>query len=290
MNYTALCERITNRIITQLETGDHNTTIRPLWHRNPTSWFPTNATTGKPYGGVNVVILADTADEHDYDTALWATYKQWQSQDAQVRKGERGTRLIKWVTKKSEPDSANTDADKQQRLLPVTFTVFNASQVDNWQPPITEFAHTPIERAERWIANTGAAINHQGNRAYYRPSSDQITMPEPTQFEDRIDYYAVTCHELIHWTAHPTRLDRPSATRDTDEYAFEELIAELGAAFTCARLGLSNEPRVDHADYLAYYIALLKTDPAILVKAASRAQRATEHLESLQPPEPNDHP
>jgi len=173
--------------------------------------------------------------------------------------------------------------------VPKVYSVFNADQVDGYDLSPAPVDHDRDAAAEGWIANTGAVINYvAGNRAFYRRDNDEITMPEASQFEDLGRFYAVTCHELVHWTGSPHRLDRPWHPRRSQGYAFEELIAEIGAAFICGRLGLDNEPRQDHAAYIASWIELLDNDPKLVMSAASKAQAAVACLESLQP-EPADH-
>lgn len=282
MKYNELCRRITDRMIASLESGKTGE-IKPLWHQKPSSWWPTNATTNKSYRGINVVLLAEASDTHDYASSTWATYKQWHGVGAQVRKGERGHQLVKWVPKKSKDDPEVQSSEP--RLIPLTFSVFNADQVDGWETEV-RYQHSPVERAEAWIAASQAVINYEGNRAFYSPKVDQIWMPPKSVFPDQVDFYSVLCHELVHWTSHMSRLDRPNQNqKSSNEYAFEELIAELGAAFGCARLGLSVEPRADHGAYLAHYVALMRADPMVLVKAATKAQQAVEFIEGFQPPE-----
>ena len=100
------------------------------------------------------------------------------------------------------------------------------------------------------------------------------------------DSYSTVAHELIHWTGHHTRLDRTFGKRFGDHtYAAEELVAELGAAFSCARLGLTNNPRDDHAKYLAHWLKVLKADPKALFTTAAAAQRAVTYLSDLANPE-----
>ena len=108
-------------------------------------------------------------------------------------------------------------------------------------------------------------------------------MPLFDQFDGAESYYATLLHELTHWTGHKSRLDRQAHKRFGDPaYAFEELVAELGAAFLCADLQLSAAPREDHAPYLAHWLKALKAAPSILMAAAGAAERACEHLHGLQ--------
>src|SRR6202044_12757 len=118
-----------------------------------------------------------------------------------------------------------------------------------------------------------------GNQAFYSPSTDHIQMPPFGAFKEGVSYYSVLAHEHTHWTASGARCNRELGKRFGDAaYAAEELIAELGAAFTCAHLGLSTEPREDHAQYLDSWLRVLKADSRVIFTAASKAQQATDWM------------
>jgi antirestriction protein ArdC len=158
-------------------------------------------------------------------------------------------------------------------------------------PPIT--VTTPIEQAEAFVAATGASIHHGGHgggRAYYRPSTDSIHLPPRDAFigtktsTPAESYFSTLCHELCHWTSPESRCHRQLGKRFGDRaYAMEELIAELGAAFLCADLQITGEPRADHAQYLASWLAVLKADKKAIFTAASKASEAAAFLAALQP-------
>ena len=141
-----------------------------------------------------------------------------------------------------------------------------------------------VESAERFFAATGAVIRHGGNRAFYRITDDFVQMPELQTFRDAESYYAIAAHEITHWTRHPTRLERDFARkRFGDEgHAMEELVAEIGAAFLCADLGLTPEVREDHAAYIASWLRALKDDKKMIFVAASHAQKAVDLLHGYQ--------
>ncbi|MCG7400250.1 ArdC family protein [Caballeronia zhejiangensis] len=173
------------------------------------------------------------------------------------------------------------------------YTVFNVDQIENLpseyqtQP---EPEHLPaakplqlIQYVEEFFAKTGATIRHGGNRAYYAPSLDLVQLPLPESFNDAESYESTKAHELCHWTSHETRCDRQLGKRFGDEaYAAEELIAEMGAAFLCAQLGITPEIRDDHASYLDHWLKVLKADKKAIFTAASQAQKACDYLFSLQ--------
>jgi antirestriction protein ArdC len=171
------------------------------------------------------------------------------------------------------------------------YTVFNVEQIDglpaSYAPPaqpLPASTHETHHAAEAFYAATGARFFHGGDRAFYAPSSDRIQLPSPEAFVDAQSYAATKAHELIHWTGHAGRNDREFGQRFGDRaYAFEELVAELGAAFLCADLGITPEVRPDHAAYLAHWLAVLKADKRAIFSAAAHAQRAVDHLQGLQP-------
>lgn len=252
---------------------------------------PHNATTRNAYHGINTALLWMAADEAGYTDARWATFKQWQAVGAHVRKGERGTQVVFY--KKLDIKDRETGEKKSIPLLRFSY-VFNIAQVENVPERLTNPA--PVEAltgAERiaavdaFIAATGADIRHGGNSAFYVPSMDFVQMPKPEQFTGDAQrategYYSTLLHELGHWTGHKSRLDRNhSGGFGSKAYAFEELIAELSAAFMCADLGISNEPREDHAQYLASWLKCLRDDPRAIFKAAAAAEKAAAFLHAV---------
>jgi antirestriction protein ArdC len=170
--------------------------------------------------------------------------------------------------------------------------VFNADQVDGFEAPPLPEPKDPaqiLDRAEAFIAATGADIRHGGNRAFYRFPDDFIQMPERERFMGTEtstateSYYSTLLHELTHWTGSAKRCDRAFGKRFGDEaYAVEELVAELGAAFLCADLGITLEPRADHAAYIDNWLKVLKADKKAIFTAASQAAKATDYLAGLQ--------
>lgn len=290
MRFDDLCQHITGQIIDAIDSGATGPWRAPWHHNGQANLFaPVNAVTGNPYSGSNILILALAAMDAEaagnaWESATWATYRQLQSIGAQVRRGEHGTCCVKWVTKQA------TDPDNRDEpigvLVPKVFTVFNVAQTDGYTAAETpRFDTEPIEAAEAFVAATGANIDVGYNTAKYRPLVDRIQVPAISQYRHAEDYHSVLLHEMCHWTAHKSRLNRQLGERFGDDaYAAEELIAELGAAFACARLGISNQPRPDHADYLHSWLRILKADSRALIAAASQAQAAVDHLASYSKP------
>jgi antirestriction protein ArdC len=303
VKYSKLCEHITTTIIDAIESGDTGSWSAP-WHRISAGWAPRNAKTDNFYGGSNVINLAvaalDRAETNPCEVVspVWATYKQWADLGAQVRKGERSTPIIKWVPKSKKtrdddtppPTTRNGQAMTRlgrPQLIPKVYGVFNAAQVDGWTlpEPVELAEHEPIEAAEQWITGSGANVAYGFDHASYSLVGDRIEVPGIGQYENRLDHYSTVCHELIHWTSTTARCDRQLGKRFGDDaYGFEELIAELGAAFTTARLGLTNTPRVDHVAYLGHWLRILKADSRALFAAASQAQKAVDFIADLVHP------
>jgi antirestriction protein ArdC len=182
-------------------------------------------------------------------------------------------------------ESSETDDGESPTSSCLLFTrgysVFNAAQVDGYTPKVD--ADMPmldrIAHAEAFFTAINATLRHGGNQAFYAPATDQIQMPPFAAFRENVSYYSTLAHEHTHWTAPASRCDRQLGKRFGDNaYAAEELIAELGAAFTCAHLGLSTEPREDHAEYIQSWLKVLKADSRAIFTAASKAQHATDWL------------
>lgn len=276
MKATDIYEQITNTIVASIEAGDLGSWKAP-WHGDAT--LPRNAATGATYQGGNVIVLWVTAIDKAYPTNTWATYKQWESLGAQVRKGESGTGAIKWIT--ADKAKRKNDADDVKRsAFPSAFYLFNAAQVDGYVEPERTAAPDVIDHAESFFASIGARI--VGGEPSYTPSLDVISLPPLASFDDAVGYYSTSAHEHSHWTGHKSRLDRDLSTRfGSEAYAAEELVAELSAAFVCATLGISTSPRPDHAQYLKSWLRLFKDDPKALYAASSIAQRAANYLVAL---------
>lgn len=280
-------QHITDQIVAAMEAGAGDWQMP--WHRSGHAITrPKNIASGKAYRGINVLSLWVAAEAKDYAHGLWGTYKQWQDQGAQVRKGEKSTVIVFYeeLERPREDDPAETETV----LFARASRVFNAEQVEGFVPPAGEEAPredriTPVAAAESLVAATGARIAIGGERAFYRPADDRIQMPDRERFtgtetlSPTDGWYGTLLHELTHWSGAPHRLDRDLSGRFGDQaYAMEELVAELGAAFLCAELGLAAMPRPDHAAYLANWLTVLKADKKAIFTAASAASRAADFL------------
>jgi len=284
--------QVTNTIIAAIEKGAG--TFQMPWHQTgSTHMCPVNIDTGNAYRGINIISLWASAQGQGFTDGTWGTYRQWQNQGCQVRKGEKSSLVIFYKEYEAKDASDNEDPNDNRRFAARASYVFNAAQVDGYEPVITETPPAqPIETlqtVEHFVQATGADIRIGGERACYSLLSDHIEMPDKTLFTGSAtssateSWYSVLLHELTHWTGHAKRLERikPIGTKKAD-YAREELVAEIGAAFLCAELGVTLEPRADHAAYIDHWLEILREDKRAIFKASSAASRAVEYLKGLQ--------
>lgn len=282
-------ERVTSQIIAAIEAGASE--YRMPWHHNGLAiTTPVNVASQKAYRGVNVIALWTAAHAVGYPSGIWGTYRQWQALGAQVRKGERGHLVVFWkiADRHGEADIQDGGEDRDEsarRMFARGYTVFNCAQVDGYRPP--EMPVLPeaerIEQAERFCTALGIDIRHGGSRAYYKPSTDHVQMPEFACFRDAVAYYAVLLHECGHASGASHRLDRDLCGRfGSAAYAMEECTVELLSAMICADLGLSIEPRPDHAGYIASWLKVLRADKRAIFTAASKAQQIADWMHAQQ--------
>ena len=287
---TSLYSHVTERVIADLEKG-----VRP-WLK---PWSAGNGAgrvglprrhNGVPYRGINVLVLWGEALDKGYGSTIWMTFKQALALGGHVRRGEHGSAIV-YADRliRTETDERGEDIEREIPFLKA-YTVFNVAQIEElpsqYYVHLEQNADKPelIETAEHFFSATGAVIRHGGDRAYYSPGPDVIQLPVPEAFRDAESYAATKAHELTHWTSHPQRLSRDLGGKRFGDvgYAREELVAELGAAFLCADLGIALEPREDHASYVGHWLSILREDKRAIFAAAAHAQRAVDYLHALQ--------
>lgn len=271
--------QVTNAIVEAIE-KDPGKVVMP-WHRVGASGLPHNPTTEADYAGINVLNLWASAAIYGHTSSEWASYKQWQSAGAQVQKGAKATMIVFY-----KPLPAKED-EKDPKFVLKYSNVFNACQVEGYNAPDT-VKMPPVERlehADAAIQATGIKVTERGERACYVRTTDEVFIPDSWRFFDtdtstrQESFYSVLFHELVHATGHKSRLDREFGTKFGDEkYAFEELVAEIGAAFCCAKLGITPEPRQDHSAYINNWLQALKDDARAIFKAAALSQKAADYL------------
>ena len=276
-----LYAEVTQSIIDSIEAGT------PAWRKPWTGdtagpAFPLRSN-GEAYSGINVLMLWLAAQSKGYTAAHWFTYKQAKDAGGQVRKGEKSSTVVKYGTFEREDKETG-----EERRLPYlkAYRVFNAEQIDGLPE---EYHAKPVEAAQdlgtkadpmldKFFAATGADIRTSDEpKAYYMPSEDYIHMPPIETFYNGNAFYSVLAHECCHWTGHKSRLDRFSRFKDKKSYAFEELIAEIGNAMVCARLGLTPDFEQSGA-YVKNWLRALNDDKRLIFKAASEAQKAADLL------------
>ncbi|MDZ4759448.1 MAG: zincin-like metallopeptidase domain-containing protein [Alphaproteobacteria bacterium] len=283
-----LHDSVTNRIVHELEQGRFPWT-QPWASATPTPLgLPQNASTGRSYSGINILLLWEAAMEQNRTSQRWLTFKQALSVGGAVRKGEKGTMVVYADTyiPGAEREKAAASGDDPRRVgFLKRFSVFHVDQCDSLPfeavgvpiPGRTEI----IPHAEAVIAATGADIRIGGDMAYYAPGPDFIQLPPQEAYFEPINWYRTKLHELGHWTGHVSRLSRDfTGRREGAAYAREELVAELCAAFLCAELGIV--PTVRHADYLGAWLDILKADNRAIFQAASLASKAAEFVMGRQ--------
>ena len=290
-------ELVAERLIQQLKDGT------APWQR---PWVPgemsrpMNPTTGKYYKGANAIFLLSQGRSDP----RWMTYKQAAAAGAQVRKGEKGTPIHYWKfteqqTKLDDNGKPVLDNDGNPVKVSVELerpriffaTVFNGEQIDGL--PVRE--RTPVqwnahERAEHILSASGATIQHaEGNRAFYRPDTDSILLPDKGQFPTSDNYYATALHELGHWTGHPSRLDRDlSHPFGSEGYAREELRAEIASMLVGEELSIGHDPG-QHAAYVQAWIQVLEDDPMEIFRASSDAEKILEFVLAFEQKQVQEH-
>jgi antirestriction protein ArdC len=282
-----LYAEVSARIVAELEAGAASW-IKP-WAATPGANVPCNAVSNRPYSGCNVVLLW-MAQVAEYRTPRYLTFKQALDLGGHVRKGERGTKVYFVKQLEIREDAHEVPA----RLIPMMreYTVFNVDQcaglpdnITTGKPMRVRNPDTRDDLADQFLRSTGADIREGHGEAYYVPSRDFISLPAFEAFKGADHFYNVAFHELSHWTAHSSRLDRNLKNRfGTRQYAAEELIAELGAAFLCAEFGFDSDLR--HAGYIGHWIELLRADKRAFFTACSQASKAADYLRGLALAEP----
>jgi antirestriction protein ArdC len=279
MKIATVYESVTQSIIAELERGTAPW-VKPWKAGKRVGIMPANAIKGHHYRGINVPILWHAADTCGFPTNAWLTFKQALDAGGHVRKGEKGTQIV--FTKRISVTDDDREEERQTSMLRA-FTVFNVAQVEGIEALTVTPETSPPGTVEVFVTATGADVRHGGDRACYVPSRDFIALPNPSDFTSPEHYEATKLHELVHWRGAEIRLKRDLKNRfGTKAYAAEELIAELGAAFLCAHLGVEGQLR--HAEYIASWLSLLKEDNHAIFTAASKASAASDYLRAFSEP------
>lgn len=285
-----LQQKITDTIIQKLNNG-----IVP-WHQpwisksDSNFTIPMNVQSGNHYNGINILLLWGDTSDKKFSSNEWGTFKQWKGLDQTIRKDEKGTMIFYY-------DTYEKEVEGEIKKLPFLkyATVFNKCQLEGFDP-LLEDVPEPVslveinKTAETFVQNTGAKITHKGNKACYNKKTDSISMPPVESFIETANasategYYSVLFHELTHWTGHENRLERKFGKVFGDEqYAVEELIAELGATFMCSELGITKSNIDNSAAYINHWLKKLQDNKYLITTAAGEASKSVKFLHQLQP-------
>lgn len=278
-----LYQAITNKVIEMLEQG-----VAP-WRScimgEKSAGHPKNLNTGKQYRGVNVFLLAFTAYVKGFESAYWLTLQQANERGGKIKRGEKASMVVFWKPRE-EVDKKTGEVRKSAVMR--YYNVFNAMQCNGLEVP-DEPKYTPsefkaIEEAQRIVDGykDGPQIKTGGTKAFYTASTDVVKLPEPTRYESTEEFYATLFHELAHSTGHKKRLDRKLAPKLSPfggpEYGKEELVAEMAAAFLCAKARIDPVTLPNQAAYLKGWLGTLKKDKRLIVAAGGQAQRAADWI------------
>jgi antirestriction protein ArdC len=246
------------------------------WRKPWKHGFPRNAVSNREYRGINILLLFGAEDSR------WLTFNQAKKLGGTVRKGERSRKIVLWT--KIEDKKKSTPTKKEYFPLLRYYNVFNVPQIDG-----VDFPKEGRDNVAKNMTAEGILAGYEGCPkithgkpiACYVPSSDSIQMPSQDKFDNDDLYYATLFHELVHSTGHGTRCNRDGIVNfdkfGTQTYSFEELVAELGSAFLCARCGIDNTVK-SSASYIAGWKEYLKYNPQCLIQAASKAQQAVDYI------------
>jgi antirestriction protein ArdC len=287
----SIYSEITGKIIAELEAG-RVPWVQP-WGtaaaKAPLA-MPKNASTGRRYSGINVLILWDAVVARGFAGQSWLTFRQALGIGGNVRRGEHGTTVV--YADRFIPDDERKRAERdgdEPGAIPFLkrFTVFNTDQCENLpEGLVTAPVPMPdgliLPGVQALIAATGADFRIGGDRAFYSPCHDYVQVPRPDAFFEPINWHRTALHEMGHWVGHKSRLARDqSGAFGSAMYAKEELVAEMASAFVCASLGIV--PTVRHADYLGSWLTVLREDDRAIVRAASAASKAADYLLAFRP-------
>ena len=285
-------EIVAQSIITSLEAGNI-----PAWRKEwaTTGVYPTSLSSKKQYRGTNQMLLMFSTMANGYTSKWWGTYKQIEALGGTIIKGSKATPIVLW----KPYETTDKDGNPKKGAMMRYFSVFCADQAE-WdggmpetEKPEARTEARKIEEAQAildaYFAREGApSLAYGGDRAYYSPSKDAIQLPEQTAFTNDEAFYSTAYHEAGHSTGHKSRLSREGITEahyfGDAVYSEEELVAELTATFLCAETGIAPSTIENSTAYIAGWLKVLKSDPKVLVKSASRAQKASDYILGITPP------
>ena len=294
MSNQAIYKIITDKIVDHMQ-KNLNPANAERWLKSPIE-APHNCKSNLNYKGVNFLLLLMETFFSGYNTNRWLTFLQVQELKGKVKRGQKATPIIFYKPlhtdkngNKIKEEVFNEMPAEQRKQITTNYVinyyhVFNVAQIENLPAELYEIKNfktytdfEKIEIAETILQIHDVNISFGGNNAFYLPQTDEIVLPERTRFKTGDSFYSVAFHELAHWTGHQSRLDRIKINGSKEDYAREELVAELTSAFVCCTLGFETE-LTTNAAYLKNWIAKLKEDEKAIFRAAADAQKAADYL------------
>jgi antirestriction protein ArdC len=279
---------VAETIINQLEQG--TAPWRKEWVSS--GYVPKSLSTKKPYTGINHWLLSFTAMAQEFESPWWGTFKQVKAMGGSVRKGEKGSPVVLYKSIDSKVTEGEIEVERKAVIV-TYFTVFNAEQVE-WEDGAPAYekpkarAHAEIILSAQKVVDgyykreQDLIITYAGDRAFYSPSKDSITVPTPETFTSDEAFYATLFHEMGHSTGHEKRLNREGVIENhyfgSELYSEEELVAEFTSAFLSSETGIAPSTIDNSASYIASWLKALKNEPKMLVKAVARAQSASDYI------------
>ncbi len=301
---------ITEQIIHAIEKGCMPWK-RP-WRQSANSGRPTSVATGKPYQGINPLLLQLHADKFSFQSKWYSTYQGWQQLGGQVKARPKDVQPGQWAARAvlyrpfttTDIDKDTGEKREEQHFVLRYFSLFNADQIEGcdylkvMEPQGQQQIEPDYEPAEQLIQKCGVKLRIHGDKAFYRMPTpqgswpnhnggDYITLPPKSSFKTLGAYYSTAAHEMCHWTEVRTGWDH-----DKQGYALGELAAEIGACYVTAELGVPNdEPLDNHAAYVQSWLKAMKGDPSYIFKASKQASKVCDYLmgfvrEPVAQPEP----
>jgi antirestriction protein ArdC len=283
MNAADIRTTITNTIIESLEAGGLPAWRKP-WAADPNGLgLATSLSTGKPYNGINQLLLQVLAMKRGYQSKWFGTFNQIKQAGASVKKGEKAIQIVLWKPLSRERTNEKGEQVEDKFLVMRQFSVFSveaSTGLDQFRIGFAQPSDTIFERFEamdRLVAAVGIDLRHGGNRAFYSlGGGDYIQMPHRHQFESSEAYYQTLAHEMTHWSEKRIGFDR---AKEENSYALGELVAELGASFLLAELGLPASENIENCTrYLAHWVKAMRGDTRFIFKAAATASKAVDFL------------
>jgi len=264
-------EIVTERIIKKLESG-----VIP-WRKPWNSCGAVNWETQREYRGINAMLL---------EPGEYATFKHITEKGGKVKKGAKASIAVFWKM---------LDTEDEKKKIPYLryYSVFEINtQVEGLKSrrkDVEALEHKPIEAAEQIKEGYQhrPPITFAPGKAFYRPSSDEISVPAITDYHNPEEFYSTMFHEMVHSTGHKSRLNRSGITDvaafGSETYSKEELVAEIGAAMLCTVAGIDQATFDNSASYISSWLRVLKSDSKMIVSASSQAQKAADHIRGIAP-------